>query len=237
MKYSFFVLFFISNFAEAEEWLTPEFKVKNIYSVADKLTDKTSLSLWVAGALASYQFQYRDNEFRDQWKDHQQMSTHNADIGNFLGSGIGSAAVLVGQYYWDDNKEHWQSHLRALGWATLTVTFLKYSFGKQRPGNKDAYVSFPSGHTSTAFATATSLSYVYGWQAAWIAYPIAAMVGASRMADDMHWISDVVGGAFLGVIVGRATSSEESILKRDSSYHLLPSVNSDSLALNYYKEF
>ena len=41
-----------------------------------------------------------------------------------------------------------------------------------------------------------------------IAYPVAAFVGLSRLSDDMHWASDVVAGAFVGIIMGRATSSE-----------------------------
>jgi membrane-associated phospholipid phosphatase len=83
---------------------------------------------------------------------------------------------------------------------------MKYSFGRQRPGNSDSHQSFPSGHTSVSFATATSLTYAYGWKAAVIAYPVAVLVGLSRLSDDAHWASDVVGGAFVGFIMARASS-------------------------------
>ncbi len=215
--------------------LSPQFKEENINRVAQKLVDDPSLSLWAAGTISVLHFQQYDNEYRDNWKDHQQMSTSVADVGNFLGSGVATVVIIAAQYNWDSDTQNWKSHARALVWETAAVTALKFSFGKQRPGDKNSYVSFPSGHTSTAFATATSLTYAYGWKAAVIAYPLAAMVGASRMADDMHWISDVVGGAFLGVIIGRATFSED--LGEKSNSLLMPTVNQSNLGFTYYLQF
>ena len=226
------VLFF--NTAQAEEWLTPEFKEKNITNVADKITDRTSTSLWLAGAASSLYYQNYDTEFRNDWKDHQQMSVAVADTGNILGSGIATVGIIAGQYFWDKQKENWQSHARALAWETAVVTVMKYSFGKQRPGDKNAYVSFPSGHTATAFATATSLTYAYGWKAGLISYPLAVLVGASRMADDMHWISDVVAGAFVGVIIGRATY--EGPFGQNNSVWV-PVVGADNVGLTYIFRF
>ena len=59
--------------------------------------------------------------------------------------------------------------------------------------------SFPSGHTSLAFATATSLSLVYPkWYVAVPAYLWAGAVGYSRMYVGAHFPSDVLAGALLG---------------------------------------
>ncbi len=63
--------------------------------------------------------------------------------------------------------------------------------------------SFPSGHTSNAFALATVAERHYGWKLGVPAYLLAGAVGASRMKQDMHYFSDVVAGATLGYIVGR----------------------------------
>lgn len=223
--------------ANATEWLTPEFKKENISDVTEKLTDKTGLSLLFAGAVTSLHFQQFENDAREDWKNHQQMSADLASAGDILGSGFTTAAIIAGQYYWDSYPYHWQSHARAFAWEAVSVTILKYSFGKQRPGNRNNYVSFPSGHTATAFATATSLTYAYGWKAGLITYPVAAMVGASRMADDMHWLSDVVAGAFLGVMIGRATFSEPVVSDTPPSSVWLPLIDSDSLGFNYYFSF
>ena len=87
---------------------------------------------------------------------------------------------------------------------------LKYSINRMRP--YDAYPlliqnaatenspSMPSGHTSLAFATATSLTLQYpNWYVATPAYLWACSVGYSRMNLGVHYPSDVVAGAALGV--------------------------------------
>lgn len=231
--FSAIVVFGSSQNASAAEWLTPEFKKENVSDVAVRLTDKTGLSLLFVGAATSLHFSLIENDAREDWRNHQQMSKDVATAGDFLGSGFATAAIIAGQYYWDINEANWKSHARAFAWEAVTVTVLKYSFGKQRPGGRNNYVSFPSGHTATAFATATSLTYAYGWKAAIISYPLAVLVGASRMADDMHWLSDVVAGAFLGVMIGRATYSEST----PTNSLWLPVLESDSVGLNYYYRF
>lgn len=232
---NFIVSLFFCNTTLAVECFTPQFKEENITNVAKKLVDNTSLSLWLAGTVSSLHFQQYDTEARNNWKDHQQISVSTSDAGNILGSGFATLGIIAGQYYWDTDPQNWKSHTRALAWEAVSVTVLKYSFGKQRPGDKNSYLSFPSGHTATAFATATSLTYSYGWKAALISYPLAALVGASRMADDMHWISDVVGGAFLGIIIGRATFSENTATNTNSL--LMPIVNQGDLGLAFYHRF
>ena len=112
---------------------------------------------------------------------------------------------------------------------------MKYSFGRQRPGNSASYQSFPSGHTAVAFATATNLSYSYGWRAAAVSFPIALFVGASRLADDMHWGSDVVAGAFIGFIIARACSESES--PGQLAAGLTPIISPEFSGFNYVYSF
>lgn len=71
-----------------------------------------------------------------------------------------------------------------------------------RPDNS-ASNSFPSGHTAQAFAAATFLSEEYKSQFKWmpyLAYSIATAVGALRMANNKHYISDVLVGAGVGIL-------------------------------------
>ena len=59
--------------------------------------------------------------------------------------------------------------------------------------------SFPSGHTSSAFSTATSLSLYYPkWYVIAPAYLYAASVGWARMYQGVHYPTDVLGGAVIG---------------------------------------
>lgn len=86
---------------------------------------------------------------------------------------------------------------------------LKYSINRTRPYNEypgfivpDLYEdspSFPSGHTSGAFATATALSLKYPkWYVVAPAFAWAGYVGYSRMHTGVHYPSDVAAGALLG---------------------------------------
>lgn len=80
---------------------------------------------------------------------------------------------------------------------------IKVSVGRERPNGQDNK-SFPSGHTSNAFALATVAERHYGWKIGAPAYLLAGLVGASRVEQDKHHLSDVMAGATLGYIVGRA---------------------------------
>lgn len=69
---------------------------------------------------------------------------------------------------------------------------------KEFPGPTDA--SFPSGHTSFAFAAATSLSLaVPKWYVIAPSFLYAGAVGYSRMYLGVHYPSDVLGGAVVGM--------------------------------------
>jgi undecaprenyl-diphosphatase len=89
------------------------------------------------------------------------------------------------------------------------VMSLKYTVNRTRPYkeypgyifNKDTdpTPSFPSGHTSSAFANATALSLVYPkWYIIVPAYTWAGSVGYSRLHLGVHYPSDVILGALIG---------------------------------------
>ena len=91
--------------------------------------------------------------------------------------------------------------------ATVVFMFpltrgLKTLFKVQRPDSSKPN-SFPSGHTTTAFMTATMLHKEYGYLSPWVtvgAYSCATATGIMRMANNRHWYSDVLCGAGLGML-------------------------------------
>jgi len=111
----------------------------------------------------------------------------------------------------DNNKTTLQKSLylaESAAAATFITYGMKYSFRRSRPymkidglsaagtGNSP---SFPSGHTSVAFSTATSLYLAYPkWYVAVPAFTYAASVGYSRMYLGVHYPSDVLAGAVIG---------------------------------------
>jgi membrane-associated phospholipid phosphatase len=66
--------------------------------------------------------------------------------------------------------------------------------------------SFPSGHSSVTFATATVLQRDLGWKAGIPAYGLATYVAASRIQDKRHFLSDVAFGAAIGIMAGRTVT-------------------------------
>jgi membrane-associated phospholipid phosphatase len=82
---------------------------------------------------------------------------------------------------------------------------LKYSVKRERPDGSDS-LSFPSGHTSVAFSLATVATSHYGWKIGVPAYALATGIGLSRIEQNRHHLSDVIGGAALGLIVGRTVT-------------------------------
>lgn len=91
---------------------------------------------------------------------------------------------------------------------TAITTALKYAVSRERPFNtypdldkqsKGGGGSMPSGHTSTAFATATSLSIAFPkWYVIAPSFVWASTVGYSRMHLGVHYPSDVLVGALVG---------------------------------------
>jgi membrane-associated phospholipid phosphatase len=92
--------------------------------------------------------------------------------------------------------------------SSFITIALKHTVKRERPFDTYSDIdkatsapgySFPSGHTSTAFATATSLSMAYPkWYVIAPSFVWASAVGYSRMHLGVHYPSDVFAGAIIG---------------------------------------
>ena len=69
--------------------------------------------------------------------------------------------------------------------------------------------SFPSGHTTVAFATASSLAGIYPKQK-WLLYAGAGLIGWSTVEVNGHTWADVAAGAALGTVVGKWSISSSN---------------------------
>ncbi len=81
---------------------------------------------------------------------------------------------------------------------------LKYLIARPRPSDlgivPEAEPSFPSGHSSNAFAFATTLSY-YHRKIAPLLFAWAILVAFSRVFLGFHYFTDLLGGAAVGILV------------------------------------
>jgi membrane-associated phospholipid phosphatase len=90
---------------------------------------------------------------------------------------------------------------------------IKVTVRRDRPTGECC--AFPSGHASAAFATAAILERHFGYRGAWPTWIIAAYVAASRLADNRHFLSDVMFGSALGVaLAGRWSGATVGLTTR-----------------------
>lgn len=105
-------------------------------------------------------------------------------------------ATLAGVIIEKDWKGLVQGCYTAAATAGATL-ILKYSVKEWRPDHSNRH-SFPSGHTSTSFATAAFIQRRYGWKLGAPAYAVATYVGWGRVFSKKHHWWDAVAGAAIG---------------------------------------
>ena len=154
-----------------------------------------------------------------------------ADFAQPIGTPAVIGPVLIAGYaggllFHKPELSHASARMAAsIVFAATTTQVLKMTVGRTRPGNvangdADEFrafsgnTSFPSGHTTLAFAAATAIDRETDarW-VPWVVYPVAGLVGWSRIHDQMHWMSDVAAGAAVGYF---ATNAAENFLRSDN---------------------
>ncbi len=131
---------------------------------------------------------------------------------------VQSGGVLAYGYYKKDDimiRNGYKSIL-CIGAANAISIGLKYAVNRTRPyteypndiiqRTETGPYSFPSGHTTAAFSTATALTLsTKKWWVGVPAYTYASFVAYSRMRLGVHYPSDVLGGIFIGIGTGLLT--------------------------------
>jgi membrane-associated phospholipid phosphatase len=166
----------------------------------------TILSIGAVGAASGHTF---DQAATRMFATSQTMET-TFTIGESLGSARTQAAAAFATYLAGRITKH--PRLTAVGADLVSAQIvtqsmtaaMKFAANRGRPDGTN--YSFPSGHSSTAFATATVLHRHLGWKIGIPAYGAAAYVAASRIQVERHYLSDVVFGAAVGIVGGRAVT-------------------------------
>ncbi len=133
------------------------------------------------------------------------------ESGNVLGqfafqAGAGFATFGIGKATGNKKLAYaGRDIVRAQLLSQAMVQTLKYTIRRERPDSSDNK-SFPSGHSSSMFATATVLHRYYGWKAGVPAYALGGYVALARMAWNRHHITDVVMGAGFGIASARTVT-------------------------------
>lgn len=169
------------------------------------------------------------------------------EFGSFPSFGIMGAFYAGGMLYNDSKAKSVavDAFASSLVGAGIITTSLKIVTGRSRPRNGDGTYhfqpfggddSFPSGHTTQAFALASVIAEHYDEQ--WIdvtSYGIATLVGLARIEQEAHFPSDVVTGAIIGTVVGKSIVRYNK--GRHGKYTLLPLMDGQTTGVLARVEF
>ena len=187
--------------------------------------DRNALLKIVAASSVAVVFFANDREIMDfAQKNDAQFVDKLAYVGEAIGSEWGLGAVGAGYVLGVVLKNNEVKSLAIMATKAMLVSGLatqaiKHAVDRTRPKNSDDPYnygqggrSFPSGHTTQAFALATVIAEStkdQGLVIPVIAYTAAAIAGWSRVNDQAHWASDVVIGGLIGHLTAKAVMNSK----------------------------
>jgi membrane-associated phospholipid phosphatase len=172
-------------------------KVVSVLLVPSILIGTGIATMYDRGCYSSY------DAYEDIQKNHPDFQTNIDDYLMFLPAagvyGLNFAGVKGKNNFVDRSL----IYLISISLASITNGIIKNTTNVVRPDGSD-YGSFPSNHTTIAFISATFLHEEYKDQSIWYGiagYSIATATGVLRMLNNRHWMSDVLVGAGIGILV------------------------------------
>jgi len=236
MKLSFFVLITLLS-QQAFAWSWSDFKQE----AASPVTDKTARKILFVGTtltVASIIFEEELDRSHDKVVDKKPLGDFSL-YGDMAGQLIPNVAYVLGQSlaHWNGNE---RASTRAMGmfkataYAASVATVLKYTIREPRPNEHKDKNSFPSGHSTTAFAFGGYVMAEHGWKWGVPALALATLTGASRVNDNRHRVHDVLAGTTIGLAYAFGIAGLQDT-KTVSQYQVIPLYDADvkGLAVTY----
>ena len=140
-------------------------------------------------------------------------------------------------------RNHWFEQTKNLTLSIIITNFITYRLKlitqKKRPNGIDDLKSFPSGHTSLAFTNASVLYQEFKNSSPLLAYSgyvFATTTGVYRIMNNAHWISDVLVGAGIGILVTEIIYLFDPIIKwnpfnKSENVTAIPQIDTNSYGI------
>jgi hypothetical protein len=165
-------------------------------------------------------------------------STRDAIPAAALVAGTFAYAALIGD---SAGRVETYTMLEAAAFSGVTTEALKFAAGRERP-NETTLVnrwraggsSFPSLHASAAFAIGTVLAESgnddYRWIRRVLGYGVATATVYMRLHDNVHWLSDTVAGAAIGISTAHFTMNRrEQHARRGGEWSIAPTEHGGAM--------
>jgi membrane-associated phospholipid phosphatase len=193
-----------------------------------------------------------DGPVRDFAQEHRSTSTDDAasffrhfgqpEVYGTVSLGLVAAGLVSGNH---NLARVGGRAVASVGLAGASTLVFKSLFGRERPDVSPRVVdldplsgsdALPSGHTSLAFALATSLSQdIHRPWATVGLYTLATGTAFSRINDNKHWLSDVAVGAIVGITSAKLASGRWQVFGIHTPSFLL--TPSGSAAIGWHATF
>jgi hypothetical protein len=191
-------------------------------------------------------------------KNHSNTMDDITEVGHKYGNAgymiiLSGAAYLTGKIIKNnDISETSRMILETLAYAGIITTVLKVGMGRARPYTGDGafdffnfklnndFLSFPSGHSTTAFAVSSVLAAKINNVYASIAlYGLAGLTMYQRIYSDNHWFSDTFAGAVISTVIGNAIVKLNECPGKSNrnSLTVLPAIQTNSMGLSLIYSF
>jgi len=183
--------------------------------------------LYFGGALVAIEAAHAfDTRVRDHFTGDARNALNGGQNKNSLRDAAPTVALIAGTGLYaafirdsDGYRETW-ALLEAGAFSGITAEALGYAAGRERPDATSSpnewrrgSDSFPSVHVSAAFAVGTvfaeSGNDEYRWLRRLVGYGVAGGTAFVRMKENVHWFSDTVAGAAIGIATARFVLNRE----------------------------
>lgn len=240
MKYIYLILLVFSiNIAAAES-----FNSKTLLGEwsAPLYVKEARPTIYTGGAVTALIILGRESGF-DQFQEDMAEDEPMGDLavfGDYMGQLVPNLLYMGGMYWNYKKTQNQKSYDRSLlmlkttFYSGITTGILKRIVNEKRPHGGDR-LSFPSGHTTTAFAFASvvGLEHNTAWGVA--AYTLAGIVGFSRLNDNDHYLHDVAFGATIGMAYGISLHKlqQNTTEEADTAWSIIPTDGGAVASLSY----
>lgn len=183
--------------------------VKELFGDFRRLPSGETVTLLSLGAMAAFIGQRADRPV-GTWLSNERALNGPFEPGNIIGGAQVQIGGAVATYTLGRITHSRRTAavgadlLRAQILSHAMTDAIKLSARRTRPDG--THLSFPSGHTSASFASATVLQRHFGWKVGVPAMGVASYVAAARIQEKRHFLSDVAFGAAIGLAAGRTVT-------------------------------